>query len=101
MKKIDHCVSNAIQTVKRCELGRRTLKYVDVRKVAATLLNLETRAAFRIAAKDTTREAAWHYVDLCTNEKKAQFESYQAMPDSELIDITHPCVDVSPKVLLG
>ena len=99
--EIDRCVSDAIQTVTGCKLGRRTLKYVDLGKVAATFLNLETRVAFRIAAKDTSREAVWNYVDPCTNKKTAQFEGYQAMPDSELFDITHVCVDVSPQDMPG
>ena len=99
--EIDRCVSDAIQTVTGCKLGRRTLKYVDLGKVAATFLNLETRVAFRIAAKDTSREAVWNYVDSCTNKKTAQFEGYQVMPDRELYDIIHVSVDVAPKDMPG
>ena len=99
--EIDRCVSDAIQTVTGCKLGRRTLKYVDLGKVAATFLNLETRVAFRIVAKDTSREAIWHYVGSSTNKKTAQFEGYQVMPDRELYDITRVSVEVAPQDMPG
>jgi formylmethanofuran dehydrogenase subunit E len=99
--EIDRCISDAIQTATGCKIGRRTLKYLDLGKVAATFLNLETRVAFRIAAKDTSREAVWNYVDSCTNKKTAQFEGYKVMSNSELFDITRVCVDVSPQDMPG
>ncbi|HEU4391529.1 MAG TPA: formylmethanofuran dehydrogenase subunit E family protein, partial [Blastocatellia bacterium] len=48
--EIDRCAADAIQTVTGCRLGKRTLKYYDYGKLAATFLNTETGNAFRVVA---------------------------------------------------
>jgi len=39
-----------------CRLGKRSLKYLDYGKVAATFVNLETQQAVRVVARDDARE---------------------------------------------
>ena len=85
--EIDRYATDAIQAVTGCKLGRRTLKYIDLGKVAATFLDLGTGTAFRVVAKDTSRDAVWRYIDPGTDAKLVQFEGYQTMPDTELFDV--------------
>src|ERR671914_2651629 len=56
--EIDRCMADAVGAVTGVRLGRRSLKYFDYGKVAATFLNTETRAAVRIVALDEARELA-------------------------------------------
>ena len=45
--EIDRCMTDAISAVTGVRLGKRSLKYVDYGKVAATFLNTETKRAVR------------------------------------------------------
>tara|TARA_B100001964_G_scaffold237934_1_gene302416 strand:+ start:154 stop:744 length:591 start_codon:yes stop_codon:yes gene_type:complete len=99
--EIDRCATDAIQAVTGCKLGRRTLKYIDLGKVAATFLDLGTDTAFRVVAKDTSRDAVWRYVDPGTDAKLAQFEGYQVMPDTELFDVMPVRVNIRSEDMPG
>ena len=46
--EIDRCATDAIQSVTGCSLGKRSLKFLDYGKMAATFVNTETRRAARI-----------------------------------------------------
>jgi len=48
--EIDRCMADAVSAVTGARLGKRSLKYVDYGKVAATFLNTETNEAVRIVA---------------------------------------------------
>jgi formylmethanofuran dehydrogenase subunit E len=48
--EIDRCMADAVGAVTGARLGRRTLKFLDYGKVAATFLNLDTDAAVRVVA---------------------------------------------------
>ena len=56
--EIDRCATDAVSLVTGCSLGRRSLKYLDYGKVAATFLDLETRCAIRVIARDDSRVKA-------------------------------------------
>ena len=84
--EIDRCATDAIQSVTGCRLGKRTLKYVDYGKMAATFLNTETSVAYRVVARDDSRERAWTYAPAAATKKEAQLAAYSAMPDAELFD---------------
>jgi formylmethanofuran dehydrogenase subunit E len=99
--EIDRCATDAIQAVTGCKLGRRTLKYIDLGKVAATFLDLGTDTAFRVVAKDTSRDAVWSYVDPGTDAKLAQFKGYQVMPDTELFDVMPVRVNIRSEDMPG
>ena len=46
--EIDRCMADAVSAATGVRLGKRSLKYVDYGKVAATFLNTETSKAVRI-----------------------------------------------------
>lgn len=85
--EIDRCATDAIESVTGCRMGRRTLKFKDFGINAATFVNLDTRAAYRIVSTETSRELAKTYAPHETNPKRQQIEAYRTMPDELLFDI--------------
>jgi formylmethanofuran dehydrogenase subunit E len=99
--EIDRCATDAVQTVTGCKLGKRTLKFLDYGKVAATFLNLETQEAVRVAAREDSREAVRRYVPAGLDDKSAQFQAYKVMPDEELFTRASVRVEVPASDLPG
>jgi formylmethanofuran dehydrogenase subunit E len=82
--EIDRCAADAINTVTGCRLGRRTLKYRDFGKLAATFLNTETEDAVRVVALESSRERAKECFGHLPTKKAQQLEAYKTLPDEEL-----------------
>lgn len=82
--EIDRCAADAIQTVTGCRLGKRTLKYYDYGKLAATFLNTETGTAFRVVALDSSRDAADCAFPEIENRYERQLRAYKVLPDEQL-----------------
>ena len=96
--EIDRCAADAINTVTGCRLGKRTLKYHDYGKLAATFLNVKTDEAIRVVALDSAREAADQAFPEIENRYQRQFQAYQVLPDemlfkTERVRITLPAED--------
>src|SRR5437867_6726849 len=53
--EIDRCMADAVSAVTGVRLGKRSLKYVDYGKVAATFLNTLSKKAVRIVALESSR----------------------------------------------
>ena len=53
--EIDRCITDAVQAITGCSLGRRTLKYRPYGKFAATFINLATQDAVRVSALEQER----------------------------------------------
>lgn len=85
--EIDRCASDAIESVTGCRLGKRTLKFRDFGINAATFLNLETDAAFRIISTESSRDLAGEYAPTETTPQGQQLEGYKLMPDDLLFKI--------------
>ena len=56
--EIDRCMADAVSASTGTRLGKRSLKYVDYGKVAATFLNIETKDAVRVIALESSRQLA-------------------------------------------
>ncbi|MEW6375025.1 MAG: FmdE family protein [Thermodesulfobacteriota bacterium] len=82
--EIDRCATDAIQSTTGCSFGKRTMKFFDYGKMAATFLNLKTGKAVRIAAKEEARQKAKGYFPEIGDKDLAQREAYKVMPDDEL-----------------
>lgn len=85
--EIDRCAADAINTVTGCRLGKRTLKYYDYGKLAATFLNTKTNEAVRVVALDSSREAADLAFPEIENRYKRQLEAYKLLPDEALFKV--------------
>ena len=98
--EIDRCVTDAVALVANCRLGKRALKFRDWGKVAATFCDLESGRAIRIAAKESSKQAAKQlYPDLPKEE--GQQKAYAQLPDDELFSKEWVKVEVPPEDLPG
>jgi len=95
--EIDRCAADAVASVTGCRLGRRTLKYVDYGKVAATFVDVATGRAVRVLARDETRVLV--NADLPKHE--AQLRAYQVMPDDDLFVVMPVQVDIPDEDMPG
>jgi formylmethanofuran dehydrogenase subunit E len=82
--EIDRCAADAINTVTGCRLGKRTLKFRDFGKLAATFLNTETGAAMRVIAVEESRELAQTLYSHLPTKKEQQLTAYRELPDERL-----------------
>jgi formylmethanofuran dehydrogenase subunit E len=92
--EIDRCAADAINTVTGCRLGKRTMKYHDYGKLAATFLNLKTQEAVRVVALDSSREAADLAFPEIENKYQRQLQAYKVLPDDRLFKTERVQVNV-------
>lgn len=92
--EIDRCAADAINTVTGCRLGKRTMKYYDYGKLAATFVNTNTGEAVRIAALDESRESADRCFPEIDDKYKRQLHAYKQLSDEELFKIERVSVNV-------
>lgn len=98
--EIDRCVTDAVALVANCRLGKRSLKFFDWGKVAATFVDLNTGRGVRVAAKESSKQRAREMFP--EMEKDAgQQKAYAMLPDEELFETAWCRVDVAPEDLPG
>jgi len=95
--EIDRCAADAVNTVTGCRLGKRTLKFLDYGKLAATFLNVKTGEAVRVVALDSSREAANCAFPEIENKYERQLRAYKLLPEEELFKVERVRVDVPPQ----
>lgn len=93
--EIDRCMADAISAVTGVRLGKRSLKYFDYGKVAATFLNTETGEAVRIVALEESRELADARYPQIEKKSERQFRAYREAADNELFKVERVKVDYS------
>ena len=92
--EIDRCAADAINTVTGCRLGKRTLKFHDYGKLAATFLNTKTGEAVRVIARESSRESADRAFPEIENRYERQMRAYKALSDDELFKVERVAVEV-------
>ena len=85
--EIDRCMADAVGAVTGVRLGKRSLKYLDYGKVAATFLNAQTCEAVRLVAREESRAMADARYPLIADKKERQFLAYREAADEELFKI--------------
>ena len=98
--EIDRCVTDAVALVANCRLGKRALKFRDWGKVAATFVDLKTGRAVRVAAKESSKQAARDMFPELEKEAGQQ-KAYAQLSDDILFDTGWVRVDVQPEDLPG
>jgi formylmethanofuran dehydrogenase subunit E len=99
--EIDRCATDAISLVTGCRLGKRSLKFFDYGKVAATFLDLETGRALRVAARDDARTKAKAMFPAMADSSQAQLEAYKVMEDDDLFILQAVRLKLKPEDLPG
>ena len=98
--EIDRCVTDAVALVSNCRLGKRALKFRDWGKVAATFVDLKTGRAIRVAAKESSKQAARElFPDM--DREAGQQKAYAQLSDEILFDKKWVKVEVQPEDLPG
>ena len=91
--ELDGCFADGAFVATGCWFGRRTLRLVDHGRVAATFVDLATRAAVRIWPAARARAAAQHFVPDAPDAWHAQLEAYRTMPAAKLLASSRVRVD--------
>src|SRR5207247_2624100 len=85
--EIDRCMADAVSAATGVRLGKRSLKYLDYGKVAATFLNTETNEAVRIVALEESRALADARFPQIEKKSERQFRAYREAADDELFKV--------------
>jgi formylmethanofuran dehydrogenase subunit E len=85
--EIDRCMADAVSAATGVRLGRRSLKFFDYGKVAATFLHAESGRAVRIVALESSRALADTRYGGLENKKERQMRTYTEALDSELFKV--------------
>ncbi len=82
--EIDRCATDAISVVTGCRLGKRTLKFRDWGKMAATFVDLSEDRGIRIAARESSKDAARALHPEIENKNQQQMLAYCELSDADL-----------------
>ena len=99
--EIDRCMADAVSAVTGVRLGKRSLKYVDYGKVAATFLNTTTNQAVRIVALEQSRTLANERYPAIADKRERQFKTYFEASDDELFKTEVVKIDLAEFDLPG
>ena len=97
----DGCFVDGIEVATGAAIGHRTLRVVDMGKIAATIVDVKTGTALRFAPKAGVRSLAFSYAPESAERYTAQLEGYQVMPDEELFDVEEVFLDPPLRALLS
>jgi formylmethanofuran dehydrogenase subunit E len=82
--EIDRWLSDAVETVTGARLGKRTVKFLDYGKLAATFLNVTTGEAVRIVALESSRGLADQRHPEIESKYVRQMVAYREATEEEL-----------------
>jgi formylmethanofuran dehydrogenase subunit E len=99
--EIDRCATDAIGVVTGCRLGKRALKFRDWGKMAATFVDLQSGKAVRVAAKESSKDAARRLHPEIDSNNQQQMLAYREMSDEDLFEFENVRVEVGPEDLPG
>ena len=99
--EMDRCATDAIQSVTGCSLGKRSLKFLDYGKMAASFLNLKTGKAVRIVAHEEARRLAKKCFPQEPDKYKAQIDAYKVLSDEALFSIRPTIISVHDEDMPG
>ena len=85
--EIDRCMADAVSAAPGVRLGKRSLKFVDYGKVAATFLNSSTGEAVRVVALEESRALADERYPQIESRKERQLRAYKEASDEELFKV--------------
>ena len=99
--EIDRCATDAIGLVTGCRLGKRTLKFRDWGKMAATFVDLASDRGVRIVALEDSRELARQLYPQVESKSQQQMLAYRELADAQLFTEQSMRVALDPAELPG
>ncbi len=97
----DGCGADGLSAATNCWVGRRTLRVVDYGKVAATLVDVKSGRALRIAPAAGIRQLARETAHEARSRWHAYLEAYRVLPDDELLVVQEVALTESLKEILS
>lgn len=97
----DGCFADGVSAATGCWLGRRTLRLVDLGKVAATFVDTRAGRAIRIHPHPEARALARSYAPHARSRWHAYLEAYQIMPIAELLVARSVALTLDLAALIG
>jgi formylmethanofuran dehydrogenase subunit E len=82
--EIDRCATDAIGLVTGCRLGKRSLKFRDWGKMAATFVDLASGRGLRVVALEDSRELARQLYPQVESKGRQQMLAYRELADEQL-----------------
>jgi formylmethanofuran dehydrogenase subunit E len=80
----DGCFVDGIEVATGVTVGHRSLRIVDLGKIAATFVNLSSRRSIRLSPRTGIRTLASVYAPEAAERYAAQLSGYAIMPNEEL-----------------
>jgi formylmethanofuran dehydrogenase subunit E len=99
--EIDRCATDAVAVVTGCRLGKRSLKFRDWGKVAATFVDVNAGKAVRIAAKESSKAQAKQMHPEIADKNQQQMLAYREISDEDLFTTQWVKVDLPPEEFPG
>jgi formylmethanofuran dehydrogenase subunit E len=99
--EIDRCATDAIGMVTGCRLGKRTLKFRDWGKMAATFVDLASGLGVRVVALEGSRELAKRLFPDIEPRSRQQMMAYREFGDEQLFRVERVRVAVDMEELPG
>lgn len=81
----DGCFTDGVMVATGCSLGHRTMRLMDLGKVAVTLADTKSGNAVRIWPSPQARQLATQYQPAAPNRWQAQLAAYQEISNEELL----------------
>jgi formylmethanofuran dehydrogenase subunit E len=99
--EIDRWLADAVEALTGARLAKRTLKFLDYGKLAASFLNVQTGVAVRIVALESSRRLADLRHPEIDSKYERQMRTYREAAEEELFDVTDVQIHVREKDLPG
>jgi formylmethanofuran dehydrogenase subunit E len=96
----DRCIADAIQILTGTRLGRRSMKLMNYGKMAATFINTQTGASYRVWVSGKINEMIGK-VDLPKEDKKKQYELVLQLPSDDVVSVQKVVVNIPPEEMPG
>lgn len=93
--EIDRCMSDAVQSVTGCSMGKRTLKQMYYGKFAATFYNQDTGEALRITDVDANNKCK------VKETKDEMIDRFRVTPPEELFNVEKVKIELSKSDMPG
>jgi formylmethanofuran dehydrogenase subunit E len=90
----DGCFVDGMEAATGATVGHRTLRVVDLGKIAATFVDVQSSRAIRLVPQRGIRTLAFAYAPEEEQRYAAQLTGYQVMPEAELFRFEE--VDLEP-----
>jgi formylmethanofuran dehydrogenase subunit E len=93
--EIDRCMADAVQSVTKCTMGKRSLKQMYYGKFAVTFYNMDTGEAIRVSDADANKQ------EKIRETRDEMIERFKRTPAEELFNVEKVHVELKPSQMPG